>query len=262
MQNEVRKLALNKSLSAIHIKRNICGSCPLHWHDFYELELVNAGGGTQHINGTEYSYRKGDMFLLSCTDFHELTLEDGTDIWLVQIPAGLMPSSVLPLCQLMRRAKLDDTDYRRMDMLLTMLKDAVESGKRTLSDSLLESLLLFFLDCAAVPSDGGNIVTDILLYLQEYFSEPISLTSLSERFNLSKNYMCSVFSKQTGTTIVKYLRSVRMKNAARLVTLTNLTTQEIASESGYGNTASFLRDFKATFRVPPMKMRSEYKEKQ
>ena len=40
------------------------GSVDVHWHDFYEIELVLSGKGTHLINNTEYEWRCGEIHFL------------------------------------------------------------------------------------------------------------------------------------------------------------------------------------------------------
>ena len=34
----------------------------LHWHDFYELEIITGGSGFYYINGVEYPLSRGSAY--------------------------------------------------------------------------------------------------------------------------------------------------------------------------------------------------------
>ena len=46
----------------------------MHWHDFYEIEIVIRGTGTQIFNGRNYELKRGCAYLLSPLDFHSVSL--------------------------------------------------------------------------------------------------------------------------------------------------------------------------------------------
>ena len=45
---------------------------PLHFHDFYELEIPIEGEGYEIINQVKYDISKSRMFLFRPTDYHEI----------------------------------------------------------------------------------------------------------------------------------------------------------------------------------------------
>ena len=53
-------------------ERYLQHSFPLHWHDYYEIELCTSGEGIQRINGVAYPFSKGSFILLRPSDFHEV----------------------------------------------------------------------------------------------------------------------------------------------------------------------------------------------
>ena len=74
MQKNAKRLRLSTEQRRIGCKQYRIGSVPLHWHDFYEIELVTDGVGTHTVNGTAYEWRRGEMHLMRLVDFHEIEL--------------------------------------------------------------------------------------------------------------------------------------------------------------------------------------------
>lgn len=56
---------------------------PLHWHDYIEFEILLSGHGKHIFNGREYEISAGDVWLMSYSDFHSVTLD--VDSYIVQI---------------------------------------------------------------------------------------------------------------------------------------------------------------------------------
>ena len=48
------------------------GDYPLHYHDFFELELVTEGQGSQLFNDEQFSLQKQDLYLLRPSDSHSV----------------------------------------------------------------------------------------------------------------------------------------------------------------------------------------------
>ena len=94
-------------------------------------------------------------------------------------------------------------------------------------------------------------------YMDENFSKPITLESLSKTFNFSCSYMTRIFKHYHGQPPVKYLLSLRINEAKRLIILyPNMSFKLIAEMVGYDDAHYFSRLFKASTGLTP----SEYKQ--
>ena len=238
---------------------------PIHWHSFYEFELVVSGEGVQVINGIEYSYSFGDAFLLGPTDFHKRTVEIGAQIWIVKIPIWLMPiifSDGFSQNHLPAVAHLNNQKISTCIELIKLLKNytvQTNSFDRSLTDSILKTLFLyiFSFEKRVQKFNYKGRVSIIYNYLQEHFSETISLKDLAQRFNLNDKYLCSYFKKHTGRTIIDTLREMRLFHASHMIIASNETVQEIGLKCGYNSLSFFLRDFKKKFGMTPTDMRKK-----
>ena len=48
------------------------GDYQLHYHDYFEMEIVISGSGSQILNDEEFKLTKGDVFLMRPLDFHKI----------------------------------------------------------------------------------------------------------------------------------------------------------------------------------------------
>lgn len=106
----------------------------------------------------------------------------------------------------------------------------------------------------APPMEGGKSLisaADIQLYLWKHLDEEINLKQLAGAFYLTETYICDLFKKQVGETILSFLRHIRIHRASRLLVATNLTLKEIAFRCGYSDYSYFGRHFKAETGLPP-----------
>jgi AraC family transcriptional regulator of arabinose operon len=85
-----------------------------------------------------------------------------------------------------------------------------------------------------------------------------SVADLAKAVNLSPWRLCHIFKTETTVGLVRYLRTLRMEQARRLLETTFLSVKEITNKVGARDESHFLRDFKATYGLSPAKYRSKF----
>lgn len=87
-------------------------------------------------------------------------------------------------------------------------------------------------------------------------SRTLSLGEMAESVNLSPPYFCFLFKSITGVPPAKYLKTLRMQQAATLLSTTFLSVKEIVSRVGFSDDSHFVRDFKRIYGVTPSEYRN------
>lgn len=87
-------------------------------------------------------------------------------------------------------------------------------------------------------------------------SRSFSLGQMAESVNLSPPYFCYLFKSVTGVPPARYLKSLRMQEAATLLTTTFLSVKEIVRRVGCTDESHFVRDFKRVYGVTPSEYRN------
>ena len=64
----------------------------VHFHNFYEIELILGGTGTLMLNGETYPISRGSVFLMTPADFHQLSQADDLDILTFMFDGMLLSS--------------------------------------------------------------------------------------------------------------------------------------------------------------------------
>ena len=106
----------------------------------------------------------------------------------------------------------------------------------------------------AQPEDYGKSqvsVADIQFYLYTHLDENISLGQLAKYFYITETYLCDIFKKQTGETIVSFLRRLRIYRSKKLLVASTLSLSEIAARCGYKDYSYFGKHFKADVGMSP-----------
>ena len=95
-------------------------------------------------------------------------------------------------------------------------------------------------------------------YIDENFSLPeLSISLLAEKNEMSEVYLRKLFRARYGISPSKYLVSVRLKNAKKLMKYQFQTLEECAQQSGFSSLQYFCRLFKKETGISPGKYRKE-----
>lgn len=99
-------------------------------------------------------------------------------------------------------------------------------------------------------------VKRVIEIMQNDPSRTLSLKEMAQAANLSAPYFCYLFKSITGVPPAKYLKILRMEQAATLLTTTFLSVKEIVRRVGLSDDSHFVRDFKRIYGVTPSEYRN------
>ncbi len=127
-------------------------------------------------------------------------------------------------------------DFSDADRMYRMAKASLNGAFRFANSRLRESQIS---------------AAEIQLYLYEHLKEDISLGRLAHHFFITETYLCDLFKKQTGETVLGFLRRLRISRSKKLLKESRLSLSEIAELCGYGNYSYFGKHFKAETGMSP-----------
>ena len=96
-----------------------------------------------------------------------------------------------------------------------------------------------------------GVLRDIKRYIDEHFSEKITLDLLANKFYINKFYLTRKFKEQYGTTLNGYLENRRITEAKKLLRFSNLTSENIGRSVGFHEPGYFNRVFKKVEGINP-----------
>lgn len=95
-------------------------------------------------------------------------------------------------------------------------------------------------------SDSGNtVVAHITQYINEHFTERITLDSLCFLFATNKTTVCREFKREHGKTVLEYVNALKIKEAKRLLRMQKYSATEVAEMVGFSSLHYFSRAFKS-----------------
>lgn len=102
-----------------------------------------------------------------------------------------------------------------------------------------------------------QISQELVHYMETHFSNPaLSLPLLAQEFGVAEKFVHKALFTTTGCNFNKYLMSIRMQEAARLLRETDKSNMVISELCGIPAVCTFYRNFKSYYHMTP----AEYKE--
>ncbi|MFW2421662.1 MAG: GlxA family transcriptional regulator [Porticoccaceae bacterium] len=112
------------------------------------------------------------------------------------------------------------------------------------------------------PASAGYQVTNkwvkrALLLLEQNMSRPLSTQAIADRLSLSKRQIERLFIQETGDSVQKLYRKIRLGYGLWLLQNSDRSITDIAAECGFTDTAHFSRAFRAEFDKQPSQLRGK-----
>jgi AraC-like DNA-binding protein len=101
----------------------------------------------------------------------------------------------------------------------------------------------------------GDFIEDrinrAISFMRDNYKEDIDLPRIAMTACLSQSYFCRLFKVHTGTTYIKFLAGMRVREAIKLLEETDLRITDICFETGFNDLTHFERVFKGIVGVTP-----------
>ncbi|MBQ4268105.1 MAG: AraC family transcriptional regulator [Clostridia bacterium] len=85
---------------------------------------------------------------------------------------------------------------------------------------------------------------EILKYIQDHYSEDLTMANVAEKMGYTKEYFSSVFNKLVGMNFRSYLNKLRLEKAKILLKDKNRRVTDVVAEVGFSNTVMYYRALK------------------
>lgn len=106
----------------------------------------------------------------------------------------------------------------------------------------------------------SGLVQEIMKYIRIHISEDISLESIARTFSISPQSLSSLFRQNTDQGFKKYITELRLSNAVKYLSHSDLLITEICYETGFGTMGNFIRRFKEKYGITPSDYRLQFKD--
>jgi AraC-like DNA-binding protein len=236
---------------------------PRHSHDYYVVSVIERGRQSFTHKGTKQITPPGGVILINPGEVHTGEAVDGQ---------GFEIRSIYPTIFHMKMATLELTGRSQQPPFFTDVRvdhswaaKSILALHKTLSQEAtsleyesrfiwtLRQLVKHYADVSSTEQKTGNENTAIQKarrYLEECFSEGVSLNDLAQHVALSPYYFLRAFCAEVGMPPHAYLESVRIRHAQELIK-TGKSLTEIAMDIGFSSQSHMTHCFKKIIGVTP-----------
>lgn len=160
--------------------------------------------------------------------------------------------------------------YKRLDLLVDLFNRESSMQNRDNWPCRSRSYImeiLFLLDSAYIENDSYNDTFNkdidedlysIILYLYNNYNRKITITELTDKFNINRTTLSEKFTKYIGETIITYLNKLRINMASTILRDTKVPIYEVMERVGFTDYVHFSRTFKKYKGMSPKEYRNNY----
>lgn len=235
--------------------RTECGITVLHGHDYYELEFILEGHGSQWINHTHFDISPGSLYLLSPEDEHRVSFEQPTRLISIHFNTKAASRMGMDSIREAYSAMMDSADFCLFQHLISKCPKENPTPEQTRWLFGVTTLLISYLleNGQKYPlTNNHRQIQTALRYIQENYQNPnLSLKEVASICNLSPCHFSVKFHEYVSLGFAKYLSFYRLQHVCRLLLEQKLTVTEIALLCGFSSISHFYRLFHKTYGCTP-----------
>lgn len=260
---------IHKKKEAFHI--------PVHWHDEVEIIFVRKGNLRISIEGNIYEAVAGETYLVNPGELHYMETDTiPVDYYTILFSMDFISSRTQDMLEmellgpLREKKKLLVQDInsvscvKKIEQLLGKmidLNDRQEGAYQLRTKGVLMELLSELVEakCFYTPvfRKNSNLQREMISYIQEHFSEKITLKTLGDEFHLSEKYISRYFKDQFSISFMQYVAHLRIEKAKKMLRETENSVMEVALSCGYPSVNFFIRSFKEANEMTPLQYRKQ-----
>lgn len=234
----------------------------LHWHPHYEMLVIVSGSYTLTSHTFNYSSDRPAVFIHRPYCLHKLNSpSDGSYTrYIIHVDKKLLamfnPELIDMSCFVDASMIRADPNSDELSELVGLCAKLAKSEGDVVGGALYTALILH--NVLRVFSDGRGekystryrYIQDVLQFVTDNLSEPLTIAQLCERFGIGHSKLASDFKTAVGTTYKKYLLNLRQSRARELLR-SGVSIINASLEVGYSSEAHFIKAFREYWGETP-----------
>ena len=272
-----RQYMQSKDFEAFYYSDLNFQTLPAHTHDYYEFYLFLEGDLDLEISGHARPLHPGDMVLVPPGVSHHALMHSSDRpyrrfvLWVSQEYAARLLKESPDYVFLMQRAATSgrcyyhfhEAEFSSIQSRLIRLLEEFHSNRYgrnaavylALNDLLLYMNRIIYEREHPVVSGSGDLMQEIMLFIDEHLTEDLSLDVLADHVCLSKYYIAHYFKDSLGISIHQYITKKRLQSCSEAIAAGSDITRTF-DEYGFRDYSSFYRMFRKEYGMSPR----EYQE--
>lgn len=256
-------------------------NCHVH-NQVYELSYIISGEAEQIINDKVFKIKAGDFFIISNSRHSFQNVKEKLDMIICTFHSGFLDSRLTyktSLKELMQNCFYtpvgshnltdeyiyhDNENKTVLYMFEEMLKefeDADVTSKKAIK-CILSLILIKILKTylGRYTTDDNDHINYVIHYVNENYSENISLSDIANSLNISVSALSREFAHKTGVQFHEYIQKLRIFQSCILFSETPLNLESVAESVGYSDIKHFRDVFRKYIHMTPTEFKRAVKE--
>lgn len=244
-----------------------------HAHDFLELYYFLDGSVTYYIEDQVYDLCPGDLLIIPAGKMHrpvianEHAAYERMVLWItpqylqsIDSPAGDLQKNLQKVgehgyCVPFRG---DETVFVTALLKKLLYMQNNDTDPKFCAGAVELYLWTIFRSYGVIDTTHRNetqVIPQVIRYITEHFSEPLTLEDVAAEFFVSKSYLNRHFKAYTNSTVYAYIMALRLTHARRMLR-EGTPAVEAGRECGFSDYSTFYKAFKTQTGLSPQQFKS------
>lgn len=244
-----------------------------HAHDFLELYYFLDGSVTYYIEDQVYDLCPGDLLIIPAGKMHrpvianEHAAYERMVLWItpqylqsIDSPAGDLQKNLQKVgehgyCVPFRG---DETVFVTALLKKLLYMQRNDTDPKFCAGAVELYLWTIFRSYGVIDTTHRNetqVIPQVIRYITEHFSEPLTLEDIAAEFFVSKSYLNRHFKAYTNSTVYAYIMALRLTHARRMLR-EGIPAVEAGRECGFSDYSTFYKAFKTQTGLSPQQFKS------
>lgn len=257
-----------------------------HQHKFVEILCVYSGTVPTKIQGISHTLTTGDICIIPPNTQHSIAVFDDSIAFNIIIKTATFQSTFFQsltsnsaLSSFFQHVLYQKTEGNFLifhtgndERVRSTLEDLYieylqhEKYRSTFMNSILillwAQLLRYHehnIESVITRSTYGNSITEVLDYLSKNY-QTVTLHDVAYHFGYSTSHFSTLIKESTGRTFTQIIKEIKLSQACKALSETQLSIRAICENVGYENPEHFMRLFKKAYNMTPGEYRKTHCE--
>lgn len=239
-----------------------------HAHEYNEVIVFTTGNGNHNINFKNHKIQKNSIHLLVAKDIHWLERSmDSSGFSIVYKDQFLyklqMMNPEIDFQHILRYSRVINLNEEEAQSFCFIFKEMLENEKQ--SAYLLQIIGAFITKTATLnhPEPAATKIYDpliakVLALIEEHYKSKKTVSEYATLLNITSRTLQNRLKKVSGLTLNDLQNERILKEAKRLLCISEMNIGEIAFELGFNETSHFTNWFKKHTNCLPTRYKYEY----
>ena len=231
---------------------------PKHFHRTVEILYVLEGEIYTTVGDEEFVAQRDEIIFVHNYYIHSFMPKTPYKKYVLIITSNYENDIDKLLKHSTPSSHLSDVEFNRRELLPIFEKLCNENEtmpalvKKGYVDILVGLLFSNYPSFPVKTQDNIEFMVDILHFIDEHYSEPLTLDSVAATFGYNKYYFSRLFNRYIGESLSNYINLVRVRNfMQRCKNVGSPQIAKLAAECGFESMPTFYRTFSKIYGESP-----------